>query len=140
MRIPNRGHPCPPKVRKKVFFPTAESGPDYVVQVATAKAVCAGCPVRAECLNEALARIPDGIAGGLTPEERRAVRTGGARPSTHATSSARRPKRRFREREAAGRVLLAAGRPVREVARRCEVSERTAARWAARARAEGAVR
>src|SRR5438874_57643 len=45
-----------------------------------------------------------------------------------------RQRSRCGEREAAGRVLLAAGRPVREVARRCGVSERTAAHWAARLR------
>ncbi len=43
-----------------VFFPTAEAGPVYDAQVAVAKAVCAGCPVRAECLAEALVRIPYG--------------------------------------------------------------------------------
>ncbi len=50
-------------VQKKVFFPTAETGPVFEAQVAVAKAVCAHCPVRAQCLDEALARIPDGIAG-----------------------------------------------------------------------------
>jgi WhiB family redox-sensing transcriptional regulator len=38
---------------------------------AKAKAVCARCPVRAECLNWATTRgIRDGIWGGLNPEER----------------------------------------------------------------------
>ena len=124
----------------ELFFPKAEAGPDYLAQVAAAKAVCASCSVRDECLDEALARIPDGIAGGLTPEERRVLSTGGPGRSRRSVASARRARRRCGEREAAGRVLLAAGQPVREVARRCQVSERTAARWAARARAEGAVR
>jgi hypothetical protein len=112
----------------ELFFPTAEAGPLHEAQVAAAKAVCARCPVRVECLDEALVRIPDGIAGGLTPEERRKLR----RPLTTTTAHI---QRRCGERESAGRVLLAAGRPVREVARRCGVSERTAARWAARLRA-----
>jgi hypothetical protein len=57
------------------FFPTAEAGPERNAQVTTAKAVCARCEVRAECLVEALARIPYGIAGGLTEHERRRLRT-----------------------------------------------------------------
>jgi WhiB family redox-sensing transcriptional regulator len=41
---------------------------------ARAKAVCARCPVRAECLDWATSRdIREGIWGGLTPEERQAV-------------------------------------------------------------------
>lgn len=39
--------------------------------VIAAKAVCAACPVRAECLAEALDRgETEGIWGGLTAEER----------------------------------------------------------------------
>jgi hypothetical protein len=56
------------------FFPAAEDGPGLRAQVAAAKAICARCPVRAECLAEALARIPFGIAGGLTEHERRQLR------------------------------------------------------------------
>jgi hypothetical protein len=114
-------------VDPEIFFPTAEIGPAYEAQVTVAKAICAGCPVRVECLDEALVRIPEGIAGGLTPEERRRLR----RPLP-ATSG--RAHNRAGERETAGQVLLAAGRPLREVARSCGVSERTAARWAARLR------
>ena len=61
-------------VDPELFFPVAEAGPVHDTQVAAAKAVCAGCPVVAACLAEALARIPDGIAGGLTESERRALR------------------------------------------------------------------
>lgn len=39
-----------------------------------AKAVCFGCPVRAECLADALDnRIEFGVWGGLTERERRAL-------------------------------------------------------------------
>ncbi|KOV41956.1 WhiB family transcriptional regulator [Streptomyces sp. H036] len=39
-----------------------------------AKAVCAGCPVRTECLAHALDhRIEHGIWGGMTERERRAL-------------------------------------------------------------------
>lgn len=44
-------------------------------RVAAAKAICAGCPVRAECLNWALAMDADyGIWGGLDEHERRGER------------------------------------------------------------------
>lgn len=35
------------------------------------KAICGGCPVKQECLNDALSRNePHGIWGGLEPQER----------------------------------------------------------------------
>ncbi len=41
---------------------------------ADAKAVCARCPVRLDCLAEAIAaNEPFGIRGGLTPRERRSL-------------------------------------------------------------------
>jgi len=52
-----------------VFFPLSddEAGP--------ARAVCATCPVRKECLEFALAtRQGDGVWGGLTESERRRLR------------------------------------------------------------------
>lgn len=40
-----------------------------------ARAVCSGCPVRLECLAEALdSRADFGVWGGLTERERRALR------------------------------------------------------------------
>lgn len=123
-------------VDPETFFPTVTEGPRYIAQVAVAKAVCAICPVRAECLAEALVRIPDGIAGGLTPEERRGRRKRVGAHTTAVVEAGLRPGARRSDVEAAGRVLLTAGRPVREVAERCGVSERTAARWAARVRTQ----
>lgn len=58
----------------ELFHPVATTGPDYEAQVAAAKAVCGRCPVTADCLAEALDRIPHGIAGGLTEHERHALR------------------------------------------------------------------
>ena len=53
------------------FFPVNPTG--RIVQAA--KAVCAACPVRQECLNEALQRGYDhGIWGGFDAAERRAMR------------------------------------------------------------------
>ncbi|MFD3728866.1 WhiB family transcriptional regulator [Streptomyces sp. NPDC058671] len=43
-------------------------------QQSRAKAVCTGCPVRTECLAEALDnRIEFGVWGGMTERERRAL-------------------------------------------------------------------
>jgi WhiB family transcriptional regulator, redox-sensing transcriptional regulator len=57
-----------------IFFPISGSGPARA-QLAGAKAVCARCPVRHECLRYALATGPvQGIWGGMTEEERRLMR------------------------------------------------------------------
>jgi WhiB family redox-sensing transcriptional regulator len=53
----------------ELFFPLSASGPSQV-QISAAKAVCARCPVRANCLSYALITQPDGIWGGTTTEER----------------------------------------------------------------------
>ena len=64
----------------ELFFPVSATGP-ATAQVAAAKAVCGGCPVRAECLRYAMQTAQDhGIWGGTTEEERRQARRGqGAR-------------------------------------------------------------
>ena len=120
----------------ETFFPTAESGPEHDRQVATAKAVCARCPVRTECLDEALARIPYGIAGGLTEHERRTLRRPTATVSRAAAEDVLREGPRpgvtgqeaARERAQAGRDLLARGRSARQIAQSCGVSTRTVQR------------
>jgi len=82
-REPVEGHVRPEEFRHRaacrsvdpeVFFPTAVAGPELEVQVSVAKTVCAGCPVRSECLAWALSALPDGIAGGMTEHERREER------------------------------------------------------------------
>ncbi len=58
-------------VDRSLFFP--ERGGDGV----KAKAICAGCPVRAECLDYALADVElRGTWGGTSPGERKALRRG----------------------------------------------------------------
>lgn len=53
-----------------LFFPVSDLGPG-ARETAQAKAVCARCPVRAECLGYALDRvIVEGIFGGTTGDER----------------------------------------------------------------------
>ncbi|GAA1228374.1 WhiB family transcriptional regulator [Prauserella halophila] len=55
----------------ELFFPVSDTGPGSQ-QAARAKAVCARCPVRDLCLQQALDNGLDfGIFGGLTQEERR---------------------------------------------------------------------
>ena len=57
-----------------LFFPVGETGLGGT-QIAMAKRICIGCPVRQECLDYALVSNQRfGIWGGLTEEERRPVR------------------------------------------------------------------
>ncbi len=58
----------------ELFFPVGVTGP-AVAQIEAAKAVCGNCPVRAECLDFALATNQEcGVWGGATEEERRRLR------------------------------------------------------------------
>src|SRR5258708_12783090 len=68
-----------------LFFPIAPTGPG-LQQIAQAKAVCARCPVRRECLQYALATHQvHGVWGGTSEEERQRLRSRGpdARPAFH---------------------------------------------------------
>jgi WhiB family transcriptional regulator, redox-sensing transcriptional regulator len=57
----------------ELFFPISEVGPG-ARQTADAKAVCARCPVREQCLRYALDNgLDHGIFGGTTEAERRAL-------------------------------------------------------------------
>jgi len=57
-----------------LFFPIGQTG-DAAAQIARAKAVCASCPVRAECLEFAVTTNQEyGIWAGLDEDERRMVR------------------------------------------------------------------
>lgn len=61
-------------VDPELFFPVTEKGPG-ARQAEQAKAMCAGCPVRAECLRYALDNgLDHGIFGGTTETERRQLR------------------------------------------------------------------
>jgi len=63
-----------PGVDPELFFPLGDFGLS-ARPAAAAMAICARCPVRAECLDWAL-RVgePAGIWGGTTPDERRRLR------------------------------------------------------------------
>lgn len=53
------------------FHPEGERGPARLARELAAKAVCASCPVLAQCASHALSvREPYGIWGGLSEEER----------------------------------------------------------------------
>jgi WhiB family redox-sensing transcriptional regulator len=53
-----------------LFFPISSVGPAER-QITRAKMICAGCPVRQECLDFALSQsLAYGSWGGTTPEDR----------------------------------------------------------------------
>ncbi|MPZ89536.1 MAG: WhiB family transcriptional regulator [Nitriliruptorales bacterium] len=62
-----------------VFFPPAhfEHKPEREAREAKAKAICARCPVRVECLDWALTtREPHGVWGGYSESERKQILLG----------------------------------------------------------------
>ena len=72
-----------------LFFPISSTGPAQR-QIARAKVICAGCPVRVQCLDFALTHDQThGIWGGTTAEDRQ------------------RDRRRRRRRAAAKRTVAA---------------------------------
>lgn len=126
----------------EVFFPVAESGPVLLAQVAAAKAVCARCPVREECLRWALDGLVAGVAGGLTADERRELRavrgaTAGAMSVDACASMPAMPVGATRRELAeTGRAALRAGWVPAAVSAEFGVTERSAQRWAAQVRQE----
>jgi len=63
----------------ELFFPVGTSGP-AILQVAQAKAVCHRCPATSDCLTWALQSGQDaGVWGGLSEDERRALKRRNAR-------------------------------------------------------------
>jgi len=59
------------------FHPEAERGPKRQRRDRAAQAICATCPVIAECREHALAvREPYGVWGGLTEDDRLAISAG----------------------------------------------------------------
>ncbi|MCX4706398.1 WhiB family transcriptional regulator [Streptomyces sp. NBC_01373] len=72
-----------------LFFPIGNSSSaPSLIQVDRAKAVCRRCPVRDKCLNWAIKADPvEGIWGGTTESERRALRRRSACPSRAGVES-----------------------------------------------------
>ena len=67
----------------ELFFPIGTTGP-ALVQIEQAKAVCQRCPVVQSCLDWALRSGQDsGVWGGLSEDERRALKRRQARTRVH---------------------------------------------------------
>jgi WhiB family transcriptional regulator, redox-sensing transcriptional regulator len=59
----------------ELFFPIGSTAADVVADIEEAKAICATCPVRPECLRYAIETPQEyGIWGGTTEDERRGLR------------------------------------------------------------------
>lgn len=68
----------------ELFFPVGMGGP-AILQVAQAKSVCHGCPVASDCLDWALKTGQDaGVWGGMSEDERRALKRRNARSRTRS--------------------------------------------------------
>ena len=68
----------------ELFFPIATGKDAAARQTAAAKAVCAPCAVRTNCLSYALQAMPEGIWGGTTWDERLKARAASARQARSA--------------------------------------------------------
>ncbi|KOG49477.1 WhiB family transcriptional regulator [Streptomyces decoyicus] len=67
------------EVDPEIFFPVGNTGP-ALLQIEEAKAVCRRCPVMGQCLQWALESRQDaGVWGGMSEDERRAMRRRAAR-------------------------------------------------------------
>jgi len=66
-----------PDIDPNLFFRDVgarrDRGP-YTIETRRARAICARCPVRKDCLMTALKRVEVGVWGGTTEEDRAAVR------------------------------------------------------------------
>lgn len=59
----------------ELFFPVGTAGP-ALRQIRDARRICRGCPAQAPCLAWALDHgITDGVRGGTTEDQRRAIRS-----------------------------------------------------------------
>lgn len=71
----------------ELFFPIGTTGP-AAVQIERARSVCLQCEVRAECLEWAMITGQDaGVWGGLSEEERRALRRARRRELTRLAAA-----------------------------------------------------
>jgi WhiB family transcriptional regulator, redox-sensing transcriptional regulator len=71
---------CHGGVAALFFTPEGEHGHQRELRERAARAICAGCPVRRQCLESAMsADIRYGLWGGLSEDERRKERRNRAR-------------------------------------------------------------
>ncbi|MDT0454538.1 WhiB family transcriptional regulator [Streptomyces sp. DSM 41527] len=75
------------EVDPEIFFPVGNTGP-ALLQIEEAKAVCRRCPVMGQCLQWALeSRQDSGVWGGMSEDERRAMRRRAARNRARSASA-----------------------------------------------------
>lgn len=75
--IPNwqRRAACKDEDPELFFVVGHETSPANEAQIAAAKRVCFGCPVRVDCLEFALEHgLGDGVFGGMSADERRKLK------------------------------------------------------------------
>ncbi|MFC5832924.1 WhiB family transcriptional regulator [Nonomuraea insulae] len=73
-------------VDPELFFPIGNTGP-ALMQIEEAKQVCRSCPAVERCLKWALESGQDaGVWGGLSEDERRALKRRSARARARATA------------------------------------------------------
>jgi WhiB family redox-sensing transcriptional regulator len=71
----------------ELFFPIGNTGPS-LLQIEEAKAVCRRCPVLDQCLQWAFESGQDhGVWGGLSEDERRAMKRRAARKRARQASA-----------------------------------------------------
>jgi WhiB family redox-sensing transcriptional regulator len=71
----------------ELFFPIGNTGPS-LLQIEEAKAVCRRCPVMDQCLQWAFESGQDhGVWGGLSEDERRAMKRRAARNRARQASA-----------------------------------------------------
>jgi WhiB family redox-sensing transcriptional regulator len=71
----------------ELFFPIGNTGP-AILQAEEAKQVCRRCEVREQCLEWALNKPEDhGVWGGLSEDERRALKRKNARAKVRASAA-----------------------------------------------------
>ncbi len=88
----------------ELFFPIGTTGP-ALLQIEEAKAVCRRCDVREQCLQWALDTGQDaGVWGGLSEDERRALKRRRARVRARAYGSGSQAPNRTRRRRPAVRT------------------------------------
>lgn len=121
-------------VDPELFFGPGDSAEDQPVFSWERQAlrVCAGCPIQAQCLAEALEFPPDeqhGVIGGMTAAQRRALLRA-SRQRTARSSMTDTPRDRQRLVAAAVR-LHNAGHSPRWIATRLGIGERRVQRWLA---------
>ncbi|MFF8785058.1 WhiB family transcriptional regulator [Streptomyces sp. NPDC015125] len=74
------------EVDPEIFFPVGNTGP-ALLQIEEAKVVCRRCPVMGQCLQWALESRQDaGVWGGMSEDERRAMRRRAARNRARSAS------------------------------------------------------